>query len=373
MFLLNFIPWYLWNKYKLLKDIDKEISLNLKKWWTICDLFSWSGVIWDYFKSNYNIISNDIEYYSYIINKASLNFNSIKISNIDINKIIHELNLNISQSLLTKEINDIESYLNDIKNKKSSKKLFFYENFSGTYFSINQWLEIDYYRLYIDNIEDNEVKNYLLSIWVYALYNIVNSVWNHFAQARKVKNTNFNIIEKKFKKSFLQQILNKHNDILENIKNISIYSKDNQAYNLDYKDLLKLDKKIDLFYIDTPYTIDHYSRFYHILNTFLKYDYPTISWVWLYREDRYQSKFCRKTTVREEFEHMIKTIHNKYWAKIILSYSDSYRSLLHKDIIFEILSKYYKNVKLKEINYSYSWLWQSSWNNSNELLFTAIN
>jgi len=371
MFLLNFIPWYLGNKSKLLHIIEKEINSISKQWDTICDLFAWSGVIWDYFKNNYNIISNDIEYYSYIINEVNINFDKKELLKLNLNDIVNNLKNEIDNTWLKQEIWDITEYLNKLWKRKKKKENFFYSNFVWTYFSVNQWLEIDLYRL---NIEKNYkwfTRSYLIALWIYGLYNVVNSVWNHFAQPRWIKDKNLAIIKKKFQKSFFDVVIKKHNEILKNIDWINSFSSKNISENLDYKDFLKKWHKINTFYIDTPYTIDHYSRFYHILNTFSKYDYPKVEWIWLYREDRFQSPFCLKTKVEEEFEYMISTVFKKYNANIVLSYSDSYRSLLHKDKILEIFKRYYKDVKLEEIKYNYSWLWQGSWNNCNELLFTA--
>lgn len=356
MFLFNFIPWYLWNKYKLLEIIKKEIWTVSQKWDTICDLFAWSWVVWDFLKEDYTIIANDIEYYSYLINELNLNFNKKELLEIDLNNIINEIVFEINASWLK------------TNKKKENEKYYFYNNYSWSYFSINQTLEIDFFRLKINNFNWFQ-KKYLLWLWIFWLYSIVNSVWNHFAQPRLNKEKNINIINKKFSKSLFDFILKKHNEILKNIDDINIKS-ENKVFNLDYKKLLTKKEKINTFYIDTPYTIDHYSRFYHILNTFAKYDYPEIEWMWLYRKDRFQSPFCIKTKVENEFDNMIKLIKKNYWANIILSYSDSYRSLLHKDKIIEILNRYYSNVKLKEISYNYSWLWQKNWlNKSNELLF----
>ena len=44
-----------------------------------------------------------------------------------------------------------------------------------------------------------------------------------------------------------------------------------------YKEVLakaEVANNVDLIYIDPPYTNAHYSRFYHILETLVDYDYP---------------------------------------------------------------------------------------------------
>lgn len=371
MFLLNFIPWYLGNKYKLLSNIEKEILRISSKWNTICDLFAWSWIIGDFLKSDYKIIANDIEYYSYIINRTILNFDKDKLKKINLGNILSALDKKLQITGLKREIEDISKYLQNISNRKPSKDYFFYNNFAGSYFSINQCLEVDFYRLYIEKKFKWFEKDYLIALGIFWLNAIVNSVWSHFAQPRLPKDKNLKIIENKYKKSFYDIISRKHNEVMNHIKDIKIFSKENKVYNMDYNFFLGNSEKIDVFYIDTPYTIDHYSRFYHIINTFSKYDYPAVEGKWLYRKDRFQSNFCIKTKVKSEFDNMISKIKKNYNAKIVLSYSDSYRSLISKTDIDKIFKKYYKNVKIVEIKYNYSWFWQSSWNSWNELLFIA--
>ena len=64
---------------------------------------------------------------------------------------------------------------------------------------------------------------------------------------------------------------------------------------------------VDLVYIDPPYTNAHYSRFYHILETLVNYDYPELEFFGRYRNDRFQSSFCIKSEATQEFEYMIGT------------------------------------------------------------------
>ena len=60
----------------------------------------------------------------------------------------------------------------------------------------------------------------------------------------------------------------------------------NKTYNLDYKKLLKLKelKDVETFYLDSPYSGEQYSRFYHILETLVKYDNPEVLFKAKYRK-----------------------------------------------------------------------------------------
>lgn len=56
-----------------------------------------------------------------------------------------------------------------------------------------------------------------------------------------------------------------------------------------------------VLYADPPYTKDHYSRYYHVLETLLAYDYPTSRGAGRLRDDRHQSDFCYRTRASAGF------------------------------------------------------------------------
>lgn len=55
-------------------------------------------------------------------------------------------------------------------------------------------------------------------------------------------------------------------------------------------------------YADPPYSKDHYSRYYHVLETLVRYDYPDASGVGRYRPDRFTTPFSLKTRVHAAFD-----------------------------------------------------------------------
>jgi hypothetical protein len=99
----------------------------------------------------------------------------------------------------------------------------------------------------------------------------------------------------------------------------------------DYRAALAaLPTRVGAIYADPPYTRDHYSRFYHVLETIALGDEPEISRVRigrstrlsraLYRAERHQSPFCIKTEViaafRGLFEHAA-----RLGSPLVVSYS----------------------------------------------------
>ena len=62
---------YIGSKLSLLEFLDESINKVVDKNCKVfCDLFAGTGVVGIYFKKKgYQIISNDIQYYSYVLNK----------------------------------------------------------------------------------------------------------------------------------------------------------------------------------------------------------------------------------------------------------------------------------------------------------------
>ena len=78
-----------------------------------------------------------------------------------------------------------------------------------------------------------------------------------------------------------------------------------EAYNMDYSVLLKnreIAQNYKLIYADPPYSSVHYSRFYHAIESLVKYDYDIPTFKGRYRSDRHQSPFCQKQNVKGAFE-----------------------------------------------------------------------
>ena len=90
---------FIGSKRLLLKNIDYAIQQNIKghnRLKSFCDIFSGTTIVSQYFKNKYQIISNDLLYFSYCLQK----------SHIELNKKPKFINLNIATNL--------EQYLNNI-------------------------------------------------------------------------------------------------------------------------------------------------------------------------------------------------------------------------------------------------------------------
>lgn len=99
----------------------------------------------------------------------------------------------------------------------------------------------------------------------------------------------------------------------------------------DYADALDaLAGEVSVVYADPPYTRDHYSRYYHVLETLCLRDCPTVSTVridgddrisrGIYRTGRYQSPFCIKSRAPHAFAVLFAKV-RRLDVPLVLSYS----------------------------------------------------
>jgi 16S rRNA G966 N2-methylase RsmD len=107
------------------------------------------------------------------------------------------------------------------------------------------------------------------------------------------------------------------------------------AVRADYRDFLKqYAEPVAVFYADPPYTRDHYSRYYHVLETMCLRDQPTLSTTRIrtggesqpsrgvYRADRHQSPFSIKSQAPSAFGALFEGVRRQR-AALVLSYSPS--------------------------------------------------
>ncbi|MDD6285089.1 MAG: DNA adenine methylase [Methanobacteriaceae archaeon] len=316
---------YIGNKTNLLENIELFIKEKVpyNENMIFCDLFSGTASVARYFKNKYQIISNDLLYFSYILQKSTIVLNRKP----SFENLLKYLDLNTFTELLIYLEN---SKLEEIQKQYGidDKELFIFNNYTPSskdcnrmYFKPNTGKRIDIIRILLNRWYDLEIINeneytYLLAILIETVpyYSNISGVYG--AYLKKWDNrTN--------KKFYLRDL-----KIIDN-------GKKNKSYNEDSHDLIR---KIsgDVLYLDPPYNNRQYPPNYHILETIAKYDYPEIHGVSGMRDYSNQiSKFCRKREVKSALEDIISNAKFKY---IILSYSTD--GLLSIQDIEEIFKKY---------------------------------
>ncbi|MBQ4646126.1 MAG: DNA adenine methylase [Candidatus Gastranaerophilales bacterium] len=328
----------------------------------------------DFFKHNLDylkmIFKNPYSYEKDLLNKLKTNEPDLKTllefkNYYDNTPYLNNYNDKLSCFKDMEKIYSFEFY-NDLKKTRKNYALFCI-NYACPYFSIKQAMFIDSYRFALDKLKENKIisqeEYYIyLSMLIYYVGNIVTSVGDHYAQPQRLKISS----EKRLQREVIKIIKKKTLDVEACFKNIQeefqkiTYkdkNKENKVFCCDYKDLFeeefkKYMEKVDTIYIDPPYTNAHYSRFYHILETLVKYDYPNIEFFGRYRNDRYQSPFCIKSQAGNEFDNIIK-LSNANKKNLVISYSDTSQCIITKNEIIEICKKYYNNVLVNEIDYLY--------------------
>lgn len=284
---------YLGNKTKLLNFIDIVIKKYEIKGEIFADLFSGTGVVGDYFKSEYKIISNDYMYYSKVISKAKL--------------------LNNSVPLFTKFYKSYNMSPFDFLNKKKYKpqdNFFVYKNYTPVgdrmYITEQNAIKVDGIRLDIEDfyetgILDEKEYFYLLGSLIESIPRISNTTGTYQAFLK--------FWESRSLKDFILEPL----EIIE----CERISGDNEVYCVNSNDLIRKIKG-DIVYIDPPYTTTQYTNSYHLLETVAKYDYPEIFGKTGRRTKREFSNYSNKQQAFYEFEDLFRQIQFEH---VLVSYS----------------------------------------------------
>lgn len=302
---------YIGSKVNLLDKIQEVIDENVKEQVDVfMDLFSGTGTVGEYFKKDYRILSNDILYFSYILQKARIENNSISsFSNLK--------KIGISDPLLY-----LETETFDVSQKFFITKNYSpYESCDRMYFTTENASRIDFIRLKLNEwrhkkvISDKEF-TYLLATLIEAIPYISNISGTYGAYLKHWDNRALGKLK-------LRRI-----DITNNQRN-------NKCYNEDSNKLIKKVKG-DILYIDPPYNGRQYITNYHVLETVARYDGPDIYGVTGLRpyEDE-KSLYCLKKDVANAFNEIIKIAKFKH---IIVSYSSD--GLLTENEIKGILTNH---------------------------------
>ena len=294
---------YIGSKYKLSDFIKQSIysvvgrDLSNK---VFCDLFAGTGILGRSFKKEIKqIIANDLEYYSYVLNKNYIENHTL----IDYLKHIYELN----------SVVGIEGFIfNEYSENGRAQRQYFKESNGKRIDAIRQ--QIEFWKNN-QEVSDNEYYFLLASL---------------LKSADKVANTAsvYGAYLKHIKKSAQRDLWIEPADFIVNENQYVVYNEDSNS----------LIKKIqgDILYLDPPYNAREYGANYHLLNTIAKYDDFIPKGKTGLRSYK-KSSFCKKNQVTESFENLIREAKFEY---IFLSYNNE--GLMKSSEIQKIMKKYGK-------------------------------
>lgn len=402
---------YLGSKLKLLSNIETHVD-KISDGDVLCDLFCGSGVVSNYLSNKYKMIACDVQEYSSNIAKSLLSSTDLpkdwlsELNRYVIDKfdnLSHEtmellsyeeevlrlaqigehnslINFSQNSSLYINMVNPaqlehkdkkLHELISQIITEKSLEENQIFLLYGSIYFSYKQSLTIDFIRQYVKQgkLKEDQV-GLIISSLLSASSDIVNTVGKQFAQPMKMVDKLGNLK----KLQLTRTIQNKKLCVLDRlqvaVKKFENSQKANQkkkheVYSQNIFNFLEsYDNNIDCFYADPPYTIDHYSRFYHVLETIAKYDNPELAVMnkkgnkevmnGLYRIDRHQSDFCVPSLVKGAFEKLFDGC-RKHNAPLILSYSpyenlnNERPRLMTQQELLELALKYYSKVNIHKV------------------------
>ncbi len=276
---------YIGSKHKLSNFIFETVTetsgkdLSNK---TFCDLFAGTGIVGRNFKPFVKqVIANDVEYYSFVLNRNYIgNFIAF----------------------------EGEDFINEL-NSLSGKKGFIFQNYSEggkagrNYFTSENGQKIDAVRLQIE--EWKKISKISEDQYFFLLASLLES-------ADKVANTAsvYGAYLKHIKVSAAKKLLIKP----------AVFQQTENTHQVFQQDSNSLVKKIegDILYLDPPYNARQYGANYHLLNTIAKYDTFVPKGKTGLRE-YYKSDWCRTGEVQKSFGELIE---NAQFPYIFLSYNN---------------------------------------------------
>jgi adenine-specific DNA-methyltransferase len=176
--------------------------------------------------------------------------------------------------------------------------------FAWGYFGLRQAAELDSIRYAIDHAHKREALSDEAADWLRLAMlqtaSRIASAPGHFAQyLRPTSNTGARRILAARRRATWDSLL-------QDVAAIRPYGSaawraDNRILGYDalaiWPHLDALDVGPAIYYADPPYSKEHYSRYYHVLETLSRYDYPDAHGMGRYRPDRFRSTFAVKTEV----------------------------------------------------------------------------
>lgn len=256
-------------KENLLSFIETFIKEKDIKGNVLCDLFAGTGSVAKHFKKlGYKIISSDLLYFSYVLQKVYIEQNQYP----KFVKLLKYLKIDlVEETLFTNEsqgTKEIIKYLNNLDDIEG----FIYKNYSpeGTrgqdyhrkYFTGENAKRIDAIR---EKIEEWKKSNLIKEQEYYFL---LASLIEAVPFVANISGTYAAFLKEWDKRAFKKIIL----EVPEVIKSEETH----KVYHADGLKVLDRIKGIDILYLDPPYNQRQYAPNYHILETIAKWDKPKI-------------------------------------------------------------------------------------------------
>lgn len=224
-------------------------------------------------------------------------------------------------------------------------------SYAGGYFGSKQALDIDCLRFAIDRLLSSKAINrdqhrwYILALCK-AMFAVANTT-GHFAQYLEVKGSTLTRFLAKRKRDVLKEWI----DAIRELEpaGTAEWRRENRVFKSEAGQLLQKLKrsnaKPSVIYADPPYTADQYSRYYHLLETLIVYDYPELHGKGQYRSGRFVSDFSLQSRVMIAFEDLISRAAN-LGSDLVLNYPETGMLTDTKQSLLGLLRKYFRQAEV---------------------------
>lgn len=356
---------YLGSKWRLLDAIEEAVAtVSQPHRPAVCDPFAGSGVVSRRLSDSAFVVSGDVQEYSRVLTKSLLRQSSINADELvgrtgAVLKPEHEEWLSaldhwersvfnsgdwleaIARQVERGPLELASSRSGDwsdgelatlVQNRPEGQWTIF-RNYGGVFFSFRQAAEIDLISEGARSLPPDD-RDSVLAALLGSATDVVNSVGSHFAQPVRprakngaLKTASLARVRETRTKNVVE-IFARRMQELGSLRP-SIHGGEVHKASVD-ETLSGMVPEVGVVYADPPYTRDHYSRFYHVLETIAVGDEPGISLVGkkearepsrgLYREERHQSPFSVVSQAPTAFENLFSNV-SGHGASLVLSYS----------------------------------------------------
>jgi len=386
---------YLGNKLRMLDAIEAALDQVDPDRGLTCDLFSGSGVVSSHLVGNRRVVAVDIQEYSRILSEALINPVRVPeeiVSRVkappQTNELGEKLMWAVSPLISAEEeyiqeaaygnlwpLYDLleagsvirakidgthalpescQSLFSEAMDRLSQVDLLDSPDatatryYGGLYFGFRQSINLDLL-LSRANSMDSKHRNVLTASVLSTASEVAATVGNQFAQPlrpRKNDGTPKPNVWKRVAEARSSDVFETFDHWLERYCGRTGTTVGGCAVKKDYRKFLKsFNSSVSAFYVDPPYTRDHYSRYYHVLETLCLRDNPAITKSnlnggkfvsrGLYRKGRHQSPFCIKSRAPRAFKELFSLLRS-FDAPAVVSYSPGSRQGSSRPRVMEI-------------------------------------
>lgn len=355
---------YIGNKSRLLEPIAEAVAALLTDVGEVVDLFSGSGVVTARLSNLAPVVSIDIQHYSGTLARAQTSAFELDVDawisaaeslsgeysrRPGVSAILaHEARaLQGDDALLIEMLESgsgmarmhapreldtaLGSSLREAARHRRLGEGVLFHYYSGPYFGYAQGIALDALSVAARALPSSGARDTATAIILGIASELATSVGNHFAQPLKVRDRSGAV-----KTSHIRRAASKREvDLWARVRKQALrYSNAKESphpistFTGDFR--AALDTRVragSVIYADPPYTRDHYSRFYHVLETIVLGDEPGFALLpgrgvprGLYRQERHQSDFSIVSRAPKAFESLFAQAH-RLAAPVVLSYS----------------------------------------------------